>query len=577
MTMSNTAINDLEQWLQANRIDYARVDDEVVEIKEFGKMFVQDNEQVPGIFRKNIDDEIEFNCIEDIEVLFEENIFYVAFKFGDNWYYTDLRGPVKLNIIKYIGKCMEPVRKEKYVNLGVHTGFELLNGSGLPNDWVRKAKWLGMDAIGVAEQNTMASHFQLQQDCAANEMKHVFGYSLTFMDDNGDKVDGRVYVQTQKGLKNLLRIQKAIMVDSDNQTIPMNELLARSEGNAFVFGKLSSFWMDKHYEIVEVFMDRFDAVYFQIDLSEYLSERFDRPVLDAAKRYFDVGTGLYDLVPPVLLTDCYYLDKSDSGNKIILNKTATGAAHMASEDQYFKTVDEQFESFQALFDPEHMDVEALFAECCESTLEIADNATAFYRTDKNFMPKYDLTPEELKKYGTSHNMFNQLLEEGLQKLVPAEQQERYRRQMEYEKYVIESTDNVDYLLIQWDTVNWCRRQGIFVGAGRGSAAGCLLLYLLGLTLVDPIKYNLIFERFLLPERAGLYPAEVTVIDPDKKQSSDIFSIELENGKTIDVTEDSEFMVKRGDLEPMRIKAKDLQEGDDILFDNRDEIFTINEI
>ena len=74
-------------------------------------------------------------------------------------------------------------------------------------------------------------------------------------------------------------------------------------------------------------------------------------------------------------------------------------------------------------------------------------------------------------------------------------------------YIIESTDNVDYLLVQYDTCNWARRNNIFVGCGRGSAAGSLLLYLLGITLIDPIKYDLIFERFLLPERAGLAPAD----------------------------------------------------------------------
>ena len=149
--------------------------------------------------------------------------------------------------------------------------------------------------------------------------------------------------------------------------------------------------------------------------------------------------------------------------------------------------------------------------------------------------------------------------------------------MEYEKYIIESTDNIDYLLVQYDTCNWSRSNNIFVGCGRGSAAGSLLLYLLGITLIDPIRYDLIFERFLLPERAGLYPSDTTIIGQDIN-SRRFVTIEFEHGKTIKVDSDAQMLVKRdGTEEPIKIYADELQEGDDILFDNKDELFTINEL
>ena len=220
---------------------------------------------------------------------------------------------------------------------------------------------------------------------------------------------------------------------------------------------------------------------------------------------------------------------------------------------------------------------AVFRECCRGTIEIADNATARFEHDRNFMPKYDMTDEERDKYGTSHNMFSQLLEEGLNKLAPKDKIDQYRKQMEFEKYIIESTDNVDYLLVQYDTVNWCRRNGILVGCGRGSAAGSLLLYLLGITLVDPIKYNLIFERFLLPERAGLYPSKTTIIGEDF-DSTDYVELTLDSGKTIKVDIDAQLIVEREkEDKPIVIYADELQEGDNILFDNKDILFTINEL
>lgn len=208
---------------------------------------------------------------------------------------------------------------------------------------------------------------------------------------------------------------------------------------------------------------------------------------------------------------------------------------------------------------------------------IAGGAKARFETARNFMPKYDMTPEEKKKYGTTHEMFNELLEEGLQRLVPVDKQEQYRKQMEYEKYIIESTNNVDYLLVQYDTVNWCKRNGILVGCGRGSAAGSLLLYLLGITLIDPIKYDLIFERFLLPERAGLYPAQTTIIGEDI-ESLKYVEVDLECGRSLKIDVDAQLIIKRdGAEEPIIVYADELQEGDDILFDNKDKLFTINEI
>ena len=116
-----------------------------------------------------------------------------------------------------------------------------------------------------------------------------------------------------------------------------------------------------------------------------------------------------------------------------------------------------------------------------------------------------------------------------------------------------------------------------VGCGRGSAAGSLLLYLLGVTLIAPIKYDLIFERFLLPERAGLFPTDTTIIGEDI-DSTDYMEVKLESGVILKIDKDAQLIVKRdGEEEPIVIYADELEDNDDILFDNKDEIFTINEL
>ena len=478
--------------------------------------------------------------------------------------------------MKYIGTRKKCEHDQPFVNLGVHTPYELLNGSFSIGDWVKKAKYLGQKAIGICDYNTMAGALVLQKECLSAGISPVFGYSLTFT-DGVDKVGAKIYCQTQNGLQNLLRIQKAINVDSTDKIIDLVELLNRGEGNVIVFDKYSSVWLHGIGDKINKFLDSFDDCYYQLDLSEFKAERIDIRVLESTKYYFD---NLYDngTVPPVLISDCYYLDKDDAKNKIILNKIAEGAAHEQSDDQYFKDLDEHWATFEPLFDKDEWeDIEDIFNYACENTVVIADGAKALFETDRNFMPQYDMTDKEKERWGDRHLMFLGLLKEGFDKLVPEEKKEVYKKRLEHEIYVLEATNNVDYMLVQYDTVNWARENGILVGCGRGSAGGCLVFYLLGITLIDPIKYDLIFERFLLPERAGLYPSDVTVVG-DSIESKDYVEVELNNGQTYKIDKGAQLVVKRdGGDNPIVLYADELQEGDDIQFDNRDVLFTLHEI
>lgn len=568
--------NELLEWLDANKIQYEILDDEVVNVEGLGKMYYEDTNLISSIFRTDLQNNVKFNATENIETLHDEEIFYIVFKFGDNWYYYDTRKEFKFNILKYIGTRKKCEHDQPFVNLGVHTPYELLNGSFSIGDWVKKAKYLGQKAIGICDYNTMACALVLQKECLSAGISPVFGYSLTFT-DGVDKVGAKIYCQTQNGLQNLLRIQKAINVDSTDKIIDLVELLNRGEGNIIVFDKYSSVWLHGIGDKINKFLDSFDDCYYQLDLSEFKAERIDIRVLESTKYYFD---NLYDngTVPPVLISDCYYLDKDDAKNKIILNKIAEGAAHEQSDDQYFKDLDEHWATFEPLFDKDEWeDIEDIFNYACENTVVIADGAKALFETDRNFMPQYDMTDKEKERWGDRHSMFLGLLKEGFDKLVPEEKKEVYKKRLEHEIYVLEATNNVDYMLVQYDTVNWARENGILVGCGRGSAGGCLVLYLLGITLIDPIKYDLIFERFLLPERAGLYPSDVTVVG-DSIESKDYVEVELNNGQTYKIDKDAQLVVKRdGEDNPIVLYADELQEGDDIQFDNRDVLFTLHEI
>jgi len=572
-------MKELKEWLDANKIVYHEIDSEVIEVEEFGKLFVADLSDAKSIFR-GTQEQLVFNLMENPQILMDEDIFYVAFPFGNNWYYYDLREAFQFNLLKYIGKRTPCKKNVPFVNLGIHTPYELLNGSGDISLWIKKAKQMGQTAIGICDRNTMAATLSLQKECAKAGIKHIFGYSLTIQHKE-EKVELKIYCQTQKGLRNLLRIQKAVMVDSPDNTISLGDLLTYAKGNALVMGVLSSYWMQENLLLLEQLEASFDRIYYQVDVTEYKAERFDSEVLKAVRHFFQhfyVPEQGSFIVDPILICDTYYLDKDDVKNKIVLNKIASGAAHRQSDEQYFKDMDEHYAVISSVFDGEKRDVDELFARMCRHTVDIAENAVASYELGKMYMPEYIMLREEREKFGNRFRMFHGLLEEGLRKKIPHAEHARYRKRLAEETYIIESTNNVDYFLIQYDMIREARKRGIVTGIGRGSAGGSLVSYLLDIISLDPIKYGLIFSRFLVPERCGLHWVdEITAIaeDLEIEPGESYIRVETELG-IIDIDKWAKLRVEREE-DTLTIYANDLKADDRILFDNRDLLWTLNDI
>lgn len=571
-------MEELLGWLECQKIMFEPIDKEVVLLPDFGKLFLADLSGVTSIFRGE-ENRLQFNLMEDPKVLMEEGIYHVAFPFGRNWFYYDLREDFRLNILKYIGKHVPCIHSVPFVNLGVHTSFELLNSLGTPEQLCRKAVWLGQPALGICDKHTMAGTLGLQEECAKHGMKHIIGYTLD-MELDGEKVEMKVYCQTQTGLENLLRMQKEIMVDSKENVLPYERLLFHAKGNVLVFGKRSAPWMARHRRHIERLKRVFERVYFQVDGNEYKADRIDREVLESLRCYFE-NFGDADnfsfAVPPILIADSYYPDADEAQTKLVLNKIATGAAHEQSSDQYMKDTDELYETLRPLFS-EKWDFDRLFGLMCRGTMEIAEHADARFETGQMFMPEYMLRSEEVERYGNRRNMFRQLLEEGLENKVAASRWEHYRKRLDEEIYIIESTDNVDYFLVQWDMVQEAHRRGIVTGIGRGSAGGSLVSYLLGITSIDPIRYDLIFSRFLVPERCGLnWVDEITVVAPDVALQKGETYVEITSkGDCYRICRDAQLRVKRQE-EELTVYADELQTGDEVLFDRRDQLWNLKEL
>ena len=570
----------LNDWLDNHNITYTIRHDLLV-IPEFGRCLIQTDYE--HIFKTDkTTGEVTFHYQENPTFLKGDDIFYVVFPFGNRWYYIDIRDEpttIQFHVLRWVGKTPEQETKVDFYPLGIHTGYELLNGSGLLPDWCAKAKWLGYRGLGVTDKNTLAATLDLQTSATSKELRYIFGYS-TILDLGSEKIGVKIYAHTQMGFRNLLRIQKIVAVDNvENKRVGYVELLNLSKGCVLVFDKWCGGWLANQAkgdsDCLDSLIQAFDGwVYFQVDVTEYKADRIDSQVLISQKDYFDTfyqgGLNYLKNVRPVLIQDIYYIDHEDWKNKIQLNKVDYGSSHEQSEMQYMKTLDELYDEFAAVFSDKYSD--EVFDDMCYATADIVENAEASYDLTENYAPRYDMTPEEKEKYGDTYNMFNTLLEEGFNKLVPEGQEELYRERMEYEKYILTSTDNVDYILITWDELNWAQRNGILTGIGRGSAGGSLVLYLLQITNIDPIKYDLIFERFLLPERAGLELCKTTRL-AEQIESSDYIELECDNGKTYKFDIDAKFRIKRGDTE-MEVFADELQIDDDIVWDNNDLLWNL---
>lgn len=568
-------MNELIKWLDLQNILYNIVDSEVVEIPGFGKVFLADLSGVKSIFRQQGDEQV-FNLMEDPATLMDEGIFHVAFPFGRNWYYYDLREAFSFNILKYVGRPRED-RPIPFVNLGVHTPFELLNASGDLSVWIQKAKWLGHTAIGICDRNTMAATLTFQKACGKAGLGYVFGYSFT-LDSFGEDVDMKIYCQTQQGLQNLLQIQKRIMVESDTQKIDLNSLISHAGGNVLVLGVLSAYWMVQNPMVLDDLKHAFRKVYYQVDPTEYKADRIDVKYLNNLKQFFHHfhKDGVFE-VEPILLADCYYPDGDDAGSKIILNKIASGAAHNQSEQQYFRTAGELYRAVSSLFDPVSWDIDALFERMCRATVEVAAGADAHYEIGRMYMPRYDMRPEEKDRYGDRRSMFLALLDEGLEKKIPRRDHLQYRERLKEEVYIIESTNNVDYFLIQWDMIQEAKRRGIVTGIGRGSAGGSLVSYLLGIISIDPIKYDLLFSRFLVPERCGLFWKEqvTRLCDTLKLSAGDRYVEVMLDGRRLCFDKDAQLRIVRCESE-MTVYADELLPGDAVILDNRDMIWNLQQ-
>lgn len=481
----------IENWCESNKLNYSYLKNNNHLIKVEERTFIIIEPKNGVLF----DDDFELivNTV-DFSLASENHIENYLFDFGGNWYYTPIdKKEVELIPFKYIGKAKLQDDFE-FPYLGVHGKYDLCNGSRDYKDWIKKAKFLGINTLGLCETNTLAGTLPFQLACKEFGVKCIIGEEVSVRNINtNEEFFVKLYVINNEGWDNLLLINTEINVhNSEERYIDIVKLIDLSKGLICVTSNLSL----KNIKTLKRFFKHF---YFQIDPVEYLSDEKDKEHLLNLKDYVDNYIGE---IKPVIICDSYYLDQEDAEIRHILNKIGKTNYYNQSHDQYFKSTDEMFSQMVPLFKEDDSRLDDLINNSLEN-LSIIENLCVFsLDTSLLHLPQYEMTLNESKLFETKEDLFWGLIQKEFEKKIEGKvkNEDIYWDRIEKEVSVIEKGGFIDYFLILWDIVNWCDAQNILTGVGRGSAAGSLVAYLLGLVKVDPIKYDLLFERFLNESR-----------------------------------------------------------------------------
>ena len=488
--------------MESNRIQYSlEEEEEVLNIEGVGKMFIL-KEQDKTIVRDGFQLNIGYEPSDDGE---DEEIKFICFYFGVKWYYCPIEKKkieksddglrVKFIELKNIGPHTFDSESGNFHHLGIHSEYELMNGSGKFEDWVKKAKFLKQESIGICDRNTLAGTLALQIACEKGGIKSIIGETATVAvnyvdgDTEPKTYELKLYVANKKGWRNILQINRAINVDY-NGFVPERILLENSEGLFVVFSKESQIQSDilnleVNYQTILDYRDaKFEGIYFQIDSIVYDSEQMDLEYLQKLKAYLRD----YNFLQPILINDSYYIDSDQASVKKFLNK-ASRKFHVSTSHEYFKSETETIEIFSEYFQNEEF--KQTIYKAIENTKELSDRCDFKIEIGKHKLPKF--------KHEDSVGLFFELLQKGIEtklKSIRPSKWEKYQSRIETECELIVGSGLVDYFLILWDIIKNTKERGGLVGPGRGSAGGSMVCYLLDIIDVDPIEYDLLFERFL---------------------------------------------------------------------------------
>jgi len=404
---------------------------------------------------------------------------------------------------------------QKFTHLHVHSHYSLLDGLPKIDELLNYVKELGMDSVALTDHGVLYGAVEFYKKATAMGIKPIIGAELYLafegMRQERPGIDDKKYhivllVKNEEGYKNLVKlITKAHLEGFYYKPRIDEELLAQhAKGliglTACMQGKIPRLILAKKLkeaeELALKYRDIFDKDSFYLELQ-------DHPKIPEQQKVNDALIALSKKldIPLVATHDAHYLRPEDAEAQDVLMLINTGAdlndperLSMKEENFSIKTPQEMIDAFKDV------------PEAIENTQKIKEMCDFQFELGKINLPYFDLPKEK-----NADDFLKELCCQKLEKRYPDPAKEITDR-LEYELSVIKQTGYASYFLIVQDFVNWAKENRIVVGPGRGSAAGSIVSYILNITNVDPMKYNLVFERFLNPERVALPDIDLDFAD-----------------------------------------------------------------
>ena len=402
---------------------------------------------------------------------------------------------------------------EDFVHLHVHSEYSLLDGACRIKELVQRAKELGQDSVAVTDHGVMYGIVDFYKEAKANGIKPIIGCEVYVAPRTRfDKVSGLdtspnhliLLCENQIGYQNLIKIVSRSFTEGFyfKPRVDHQLLAEHSEGlialSACLAGEVPRALTRHDYEqakkAAQFYVDTFGKDNYFIELQNHGIDEQQRIFPDLIRLSRELGVGL------VATNDSHYLRKEDSSTQKILLCIQTN--HTIDEDNgmefktqefYLKSRDEMYRAMR-----ECSGDEAAIEEALSNTVKIAQRCNVEFEFGHHILPLFEVPDGK-----DNVTFFREKCYEGFYKNYGENPPEEYRERLEYELSIVEKMGYVDYYLIVWDFIDYAKRHGIPVGPGRGSGAGSIAAYCIGITGIDPMKYNLLFERFLNPERVSM--------------------------------------------------------------------------
>ncbi len=393
----------------------------------------------------------------------------------------------------------------KFVHLHVHTEYSLLDGSARIKDLISKAKELGMDSIAITDHGAAYGVIEFYKEAVSQGIKPIIGCEVYVakrtMYDKDPGIDSGYYhlvllAKNMEGYKNLIKLISKGFIDGFYYKPRVDhDLLKRySKGlialSACLAGEVQTYITNGDIKGAESSALLYKSIFgkdFYLELQDHGIEKQKKVNEELIKMSKKLS------IPLVCTNDVHYLTRADAKAHEVLLCIQTGKT-MDDEDRMRFETDEFY-----LKSPEEMS--KLFEyvpEAIENTVKIADECNIKIEFGKHHLPKFDVPDGK-----NAVDYLRELCHAGMKERYGNNPPDNIKNRLNYELSVIEKMGFVDYFLIVWDFIRFAREHGIITGPGRGSATGSMVAYCLGITKIDPIKYNLVFERFLNIERVSM--------------------------------------------------------------------------